>query len=76
MPEPDVEVVWGALWTWAFGESFRALRYSTLALAALTIVVINRLLSRAGVPRTPLNDRIADHARPFHCPRRAHTWPR
>ncbi|PYQ50331.1 MAG: hypothetical protein DMF59_11060 [Acidobacteria bacterium] len=47
------QVVWGALWTWAFGESFRVLRYSTLALAALTIVVINRMLSRAGVPRTP-----------------------
>ena len=28
------QVVWGVLWTWAFGESFRVLRYSTLALAA------------------------------------------
>ena len=47
------QVVWGALWTWMFGESFRVLRYSTIALAALTIVVINRVLSRAGVARTP-----------------------
>lgn len=47
------QVVWGALWTWAFGESFRVLRFSTLALAAITIVVINRLLSRANVARTP-----------------------
>jgi hypothetical protein len=47
------QVVWGALWTWAFGESFRILRYSVLALAAVTIVVINRILSRAKVARTP-----------------------
>ena len=46
------QVVWGALWTWTFGESFAVLRYSTLFLAALTIVVINRILARAGVPRT------------------------
>ncbi|HYS53956.1 MAG TPA: glycosyltransferase family 39 protein [Thermoanaerobaculia bacterium] len=47
------QVVWGALWTWVFGESFRVLRFSTLALAAVTIIVIHRLLSRAGVARTP-----------------------
>ena len=47
------QVVWGALWTWAFGESFRILRYSVLALAAVTIVVINRLLARANVAPAP-----------------------
>ncbi len=47
------QVVWGALWTWAFGESFRILRYSVLTLAAVTIVVINRILARANVTRTP-----------------------
>jgi hypothetical protein len=47
------QVVWGALWTWAFGESFRVLRFSVLTLAAVAIVVINRILARANVTRTP-----------------------
>jgi hypothetical protein len=47
------QVLWGALWTWVFGESFALLRMSTLTLAAATIVVIHRLVTRAGVTGTP-----------------------
>jgi hypothetical protein len=45
-------VVWGAMWTRAFGESFEVLRASTLTLAAATIVVVNHILARAGIARS------------------------
>jgi hypothetical protein len=44
------QVVWGALWTRAFGESFEVLRASTLLLAAATLVVVYVILARAGAP--------------------------
>jgi len=45
------QVLWGALWTWFFGESFDVLRLSTLVLAAGTLIVVHQMLLRAGVPR-------------------------
>lgn len=45
------QVLWGALWTRLFGESFDVLRLSTLVLAAATLVVVHRMLLRAGVPQ-------------------------
>jgi hypothetical protein len=45
------QVLWGALWTRLFGESFDVLRMSTLVLAAATLVIVHRMLLRAGVPR-------------------------
>jgi len=43
------QVLWGALWTWMFGQSFEVLRMSTLVVAAAAIAIINRILARAGV---------------------------
>jgi hypothetical protein len=45
------QVLWGALWTRLFGESFDVLRLSTVVLAAATLVIVHRMLLRAGVPR-------------------------
>jgi len=45
------QVLWGALWTRVFGESFDVLRLSTMVLAAMTLVIVHRVLLRAGVPR-------------------------
>ena len=45
------QVLWGALWTRIFGESFNVLRMSTIVLAAATLVIVHRTLLRAGVPR-------------------------
>ncbi|HEV7573215.1 MAG TPA: glycosyltransferase family 39 protein [Thermoanaerobaculia bacterium] len=45
------QVLWGALWTRMFGESFDVLRMSTLVLAAATLLIVHRTLLRAGVPR-------------------------
>src|SRR5438270_10332098 len=45
------QVLWGALWTRMFGESFNVLRMSTIVLAAATLVIVHRTLLRAGVPR-------------------------
>jgi len=45
------QVLWGALWTRLFGESFDVLRASTLVLAAATLVIVHRMLLRADVPR-------------------------
>jgi hypothetical protein len=45
------QVLWGALWTRIFGESFNVLRMSTIVLAAVTLVIVHRTLLRAGVPR-------------------------
>lgn len=42
-------VVWGALWTRLFGESFDVLRASTLTLSAITIAVVHRTLVRANI---------------------------
>src|SRR6266852_5892369 len=44
-------VLWGAAWTRLFGQSFEVLRSSTLALAAITIVVIHEIFRRAEIPR-------------------------
>ena len=43
------QVLWGALWTWMFGQSFEVLRTSTLVVATEAILIINRILARAGV---------------------------
>jgi len=43
------QVVWGAIWTRFFGESFDVLRASTMVLAALTLIIVNRMLAEAGV---------------------------
>src|SRR5437588_2341243 len=45
------QVLWGALWTRIFGESFNVLRMSTIVLAAATLAIVHRTLWRAGVPR-------------------------
>src|SRR5512141_664103 len=45
------QVIWGALWTRALGESFELLRASTLVLAALLIAIIFFVLRRAGASR-------------------------
>jgi hypothetical protein len=45
------QVLWGALWTRLFGESFDVLRISTVVLAAATLVIVHRTLLHAGVPR-------------------------
>jgi hypothetical protein len=45
------QVLWGALWTRLFGESFDVLRMSTLVLAAATLLIVHRILLRAGLPR-------------------------
>jgi len=42
------QVLWGALWTKLFGESFDVLRASTLFLSLATLLVVNRILARAG----------------------------
>jgi len=44
------QVLWGALWTRLFGESFDVLRASTLVLAVATLIIVHRMLLRAGVP--------------------------
>jgi hypothetical protein len=44
------QVIWGALWTRMFGESFEVLRASTLFPAVVAIVVVHRILLRAGAP--------------------------
>jgi hypothetical protein len=46
-----LQVLWGALWTLIFGESFNVLRASTLVLAAATIVVFHALLRRLPLTR-------------------------
>jgi hypothetical protein len=51
-PPLRAQVVWGAAWIWMFGQSFNVLRASTIALALLTLILINLLLSDlAPVPR-------------------------
>jgi hypothetical protein len=45
------QVLWGALWTRLFGESFNVLRASTLVLSLATLLVVNRILVRAGAPQ-------------------------
>jgi hypothetical protein len=58
------QVLWGALWTRLFGESFDVLRASTLVLAAATLLIVHRMLLRAGVPR--LGRIVATLALGFH----------
>ena len=45
------QVLWGALFVKLFGESFEALRASTLVLSAATILVVRATLERMGVER-------------------------
>ena len=45
------QVLWGALWTKLFGQSFNVLRASTLALSLGTVILIDRTLARAQVAR-------------------------
>jgi len=42
------QVVWGALWTNIAGESFEVLRYSTLTLSVLTILILQALMRFLG----------------------------
>ena len=45
------QVLWGALWTHLFGQSFEVLRASTLLLSLLTVLLVDRILARAGAAR-------------------------
>jgi hypothetical protein len=44
-------VLWGAAWTRLFGQSFDVLRASTLSLSLGTLIVVDRILALAGLPR-------------------------
>jgi hypothetical protein len=44
-----LQVLWGALWTLAFGKSHEVLRCSSLALWIPSVVIVNRWLARLGV---------------------------
>ena len=44
------QVLWGALWTRIAGQTFEALRLSTLILSAATLVVVNRILRLTALP--------------------------
>jgi Dolichyl-phosphate-mannose-protein mannosyltransferase len=48
-PSLRAQIVWGSLFVRAFGASYEVLRASTLVLAALTIILVNRTLARAGL---------------------------
>ena len=43
-------VLWGAALTRLFGQSFLVLRLSTMTLGAIALVLVHRILFRAGVP--------------------------
>ncbi len=58
------QVLWGALWTRMLGESFDVLRLSTLILGAATLLVVHRILLRAGAP--PAARIVATLALGFH----------
>jgi hypothetical protein len=45
------QVLWGALWTRALGDSFNVLRASTLVLSLGSVLLVNRILARAGAVR-------------------------
>lgn len=45
------QVVWGAIWTRMFGESFEVLRASTLALALASLLMFRSLLARTSLSR-------------------------
>lgn len=45
------QVLWGALWTRLFGESFEVLRASTLTLALASLLVFHRFCARAALGR-------------------------
>ena len=44
------QVLWGALWAHLFGVNCNVLRASVLFLSLATLIVINRILARAGAP--------------------------
>jgi 4-amino-4-deoxy-L-arabinose transferase-like glycosyltransferase len=45
------QVLWGALWTKLFGQSFNVLRASTLVLSLGAVLLVDRILARAGAAR-------------------------
>src|SRR5438270_644476 len=45
------QVLWGAVWTRLFGQSFEVLRASTLVLSLGALLLVHRLLLRAGAAR-------------------------
>src|SRR5437762_3027047 len=45
------QVLWGAMWTMIFGQSFNVLRASTLTLSLATVLLADRILARAGALR-------------------------
>src|SRR5438552_16125510 len=48
-PPLRAQAVRGAVWIWMCGQSFNVLRASTIALALLTLIIINLLLRDGGV---------------------------
>jgi Dolichyl-phosphate-mannose-protein mannosyltransferase len=48
-PSLRAQVVWGSLFVRAFGASYDVLRASTLVLAALAIILVNRIMARVGL---------------------------
>ena len=52
VPSLRAQVVWGALFVRIFGESFEVLRASTMTLAVLTLLIVNRLLALLPVSRS------------------------
>ena len=52
-PPLRAQVVWGAIWTWLFGESFDVLRASTMFLGILALLIVNRTMFLAGIAGGP-----------------------
>jgi len=52
-PPLRAQVVWGAVWTWLFGESFNVLRASTMCLGILALLIVNRTMFLAGIAGGP-----------------------
>jgi hypothetical protein len=52
-PPLRAQVLWGSLWVVLFGESFNVLRASTMFLGILMLIVVNRTMLLAGIPRGP-----------------------
>lgn len=52
-PPLRAQVLWGALWTVLFGESFNVLRASTMFLGLLTLILVHRTLLLAGLAPGP-----------------------
>ena len=52
VPSLRAQVVWGGLFVRLFGESFEVLRASTMTLALLTLLIVNRLLARLPIAQS------------------------